>query len=493
MQFLSCIKAVKKLIIERPNLNKCDYTFRVASIASRSRVSILSWFNLTLLFLFLSYIILNSSIQYFDKNTKASVFENPSALLNIILSSLLLGFSLSTKPQQLNMSFFWLFQFFFFGIVPLCTFLDPNPIYLAQISPTVTFIFASELTLMSNSVIALLQFQIFYKTQLNPKYSDVNRSLPTNFLKRLRRLVVIYILLLPFMLSYLGGGDFLFKKVRIQVATSGVVSPGYAIVLSIILVTPLIALLSLLYIRKFKLADVHINYQLVLVAWVILLSNPFGQARQTTLFLILPLFFFWLRDHRISTQLFFTVLPIFLVFSANPVNRYTGALQLPSFAIPSRNGDYDAFAQFVNGIQLVSENAFPLFRQIFGSIAFFVPRVFWPSKPNDTGMEIGRLLGLNFQNLSSPWLAEAYVNARLPGILIVSYFIGIHLTRLDLQSIQNFPQFLIAAMVSGSLFIVLRGSLLQATGRISFALAMIAFMCREPRHYSRFAKPAPPP
>ena len=391
------------------------------------------------------------------------------------------------------MSFFWVFQYFFFGIVPLCTFLDQNPISLSQISPRITFIFASELALLANSVIALIQLQIFYKTQLIPNKSDEFISLPINFLKKLRWIIVIYILFLPFMIKFLGGGDFLFRKVRISVATSGVVSPMYAIVLSITLVTPLIALLSTLYIKTFKLGDVHFTYQLILIAWVILLSNPFGQARQTTLFLLLPLLFFWLRNHRILTQLFFVALPITLVFSANPVNRYTGALQLPSFIIPSRSGDYDAFAQFVNGIQLASENAFPLLRQILGSLAFFVPRSIWLSKPNDTGVEIGRLLGLNFQNLSSPWLAEAYVNARVPGILIVSYFIGIYLTRLDLQSNHKVSQFLTAAIVSGILFIVLRGSLLQATGRAAFALAMIAFMCWEPRRYSNFGKPAPPP
>jgi hypothetical protein len=128
------------------------------------------------------------------------------------------------------------------------------------------------------------------------------------------------------------------------------------------------------------------------------------------------------------------------------------------------------------------EGFFPILHQIFASLFFYVPRSIWPSKPNDTGLELGNLLGLRFQNLSAPWLLEAYVNGRIFGVIFLSIILGFLLTRLDLNVKDNFKYFVISSLTSGFLFIILRGSLLQATGRTVCAILLALFIFKGIRH-----------
>lgn len=459
----------------------------------RTGIDSKTWAVITISFTLLSILIFELAQAEFERLIDISPSNYLSTCCAILLSSLMLGFSLSSTPQQLNMSLFWSFQYYFFGIVPLCTFLDPFPFFLSKIASSESKSTASNLVLMAECVVAFVQLHISSKNKLGDYRTVGRNSLPINFIKRLKLLALIYLFVLPFIIRFLGGSSFFFKKIRIQSSSIYTTTPQSFILYSIILVVPLILYLSLLYIGKHRLARTNKLILISLFLWLIILANPFGNARQVTLFLAFPILFFLLNGHRLLCQLFFLILPIGISFSSSPINRYTGAIQVPRFVSPSRLGDYDAFAQFANSINLVSDSTFPLMRQILGSVFFFVPRSLWTSKPNDTGIELGRLLGLHFQNLSAPWLAEAYVNARIPGVIIVSGILASFLTRLDLALNRDLKHFLSASVISGALFIVLRGSLLQATGRIVFALILIALLFWDSKPISRSPKPAPPP
>jgi hypothetical protein len=89
-------------------------------------------------------------------------------------------------------------------------------------------------------------------------------------------------------------------------------------------------------------------------------------------------------------------------------------------------------------------------------------------------------MGLKFQNLSAPWLLEAYANARLVGVIFVGVGMGFFLANIDLNSSLNLKSFLLSSMTSGFLFILLRGSLLQATGRAAFTYILIFWLIRTP-------------
>ena len=80
--------------------------------------------------------------------------------------------------------------------------------------------------------------------------------------------------------------------------------------------------------------------------------------------------------------------------------------------------------------------------------------------------------------MSAPWILESYVNARLAGVVFVSILIGFYLTKLDLKAFLDVRYFLLGSLTSGFLFIVLRGSLLQATGRVAFSIVIVLILLK---------------
>ena len=150
-----------------------------------------------------------------------------------------------------------------------------------------------------------------------------------------------------------------------------------------------------------------------------------------------------------------------------------------TFALLSRQGDFDAFSQFANGITQSDHGNFPILKQLFAPLFFFLPRSIWMDKPTDTGAELARLLGLKYQNLSAPWLLESYVNLRIPGLILSAIVLGFFLTKIQLISNRSIKSTLFSSLSLGILFIVLRGSLLQATGRATFSIFLILWFCRK--------------
>lgn len=87
-------------------------------------------------------------------------------------------------------------------------------------------------------------------------------------------------------------------------------------------------------------------------------------------------------------------------------------------------GDYDAFAMIVNTFDYVSENGSTLGTQLLGALLFFIPRVFWPSKPEGSGHTVLLARGAQFTNVSSPLIAEGLVNFNIIGVIIFAFFFG---------------------------------------------------------------------
>jgi hypothetical protein len=376
------------------------------------------------------------------------------------------------------MSFFWIFQFVFLGITPLLTQLDRFPYYLNTIFQRESVVQATQIILVAQVIALIAQLTTYYKLSKTEYLSTIFDEMDMERLLRRTNIALLsYSLVIPFIILQLGGFRFLFKRVRIAEPISDLSVPLNAILLSILYVIPLVCGLTLIFLRS----HIYINkFQIYFViGWIIMLSNPLGNARQTTLFLIIPLIFDVLRKRKALATSFFLIFPLLLVYSGSIVNRYDGSFQSPRLLLVSRNGDFDAFSQLANGLKLISQGEFPIFRQILGSIFFFLPRSLWEDKPNDTGVELARLLQLRFQNLSAPWVLEAYVNLRMLGVIITSLLLAFFLTRIDLNLNENIRFYLVSSMSSGLLFIVLRGSLLQATGRAVFTFFFIFLLTRK--------------
>lgn len=428
---------------------------------------------LNLAFGSVSAFIIYESISIFD--IQPNLLNFPVQIVNIFLAVFFLSFSLSSRNQKKTMALFWTFQLIFFGLTGLLDILDPNPYYLTQNATFSDLQKASLFTLIAQIFVATAQ--VFFTIKEKSKKANellLSRTDYQRIKRKIRNVLLFYVIFLPVVVNSLGGMPYLLRRTRFGFDLSNLTIASRSILESILYVPPLICLLTFFYFG-IKFDKPRTTMSLLLV-WIVFLSNPLANPRQVTLFLLFPVFFHFLRDKRITTNYFFLGIPFLLLFSANLVDRFTGKFNSVQFTILSRNGDFDSFAQFANGINLVDRDLFPYFQQILGPLLFFVPRSIWDSKPRDTGVEIAKQLGLSFQNLSAPWVLEAYANAQLLGLIVTSIFLGFYLSKYDLESFHNLRSWLLGSILIGVLFIVLRGSLLQATGRVVFSFALIYYI-----------------
>lgn len=147
--------------------------------------------------------------------------------------------------------------------------------------------------------------------------------------------------------------------------------------------------------------------------------------------------------------------------------------------------DYDAFWQIANAYSFVHDGLVVPGQQALGMLFFWVPRAIWANKPIDTGILLADYRGYPFSNLSAPLWAEALVNGGMVVVVVVFVVAGYALRRFDTWLMPGFAKNGLWAIV-GAIFpvymlILLRGSLLQASGTVAIALACILFVATRGR------------
>jgi hypothetical protein len=141
------------------------------------------------------------------------------------------------------------------------------------------------------------------------------------------------------------------------------------------------------------------------------------------------------------------------------------------------NSDYDSFWQIANAYSYWRDGLVEPLGQALGSVFFAVPRSIWPGKPTDTGILLADYRGYDFSNLSAPLWAEALVNGGLVAVVLLFAAVGYLLRALDTRLAGAMSGASLWALVGG-LFpvystILLRGSLLQATGPLVIAVGCV--------------------
>ena len=137
-------------------------------------------------------------------------------------------------------------------------------------------------------------------------------------------------------------------------------------------------------------------------------------------------------------------------------------------------GDFDAFTQVVNSLEVSLRQGFTLSNQFLGPLGFFIPRSIWPDKPLDTGRLIGNAKGYSFTNLSAPLWSEALISFTFIGVILSFVILGFLSTRADQKFAWAHRSEASALYFPGALYLVimLRGSLLQAA--MAFFLLLLA-------------------
>ncbi|ROR90505.1 oligosaccharide repeat unit polymerase [Nocardioides aurantiacus] len=146
------------------------------------------------------------------------------------------------------------------------------------------------------------------------------------------------------------------------------------------------------------------------------------------------------------------------------------------------NPDYDAFWQIANSYAYWHDGLVEPLRQITGSLLFWVPRSIWADKPTDTGILLAQYRNYSVENLSAPMWAEGMINLGPAGVLIVFVLLGYWLQRMDIRLADRLHLGdvwgIVGAVFPVFLTILLRGSLLQATGGLVVAIACVLFVRR---------------
>ena len=227
-----------------------------------------------------------------------------------------------------------------------------------------------------------------------------------------------------------------------------------------------------------------IKYLLLLIMFLSVF--PTGVSRYMVAFVYIPLALLYIPIMRRASVFSVTlIISLLFIFPFLDQFRYfAGFNGLKIF--PSVEFFYAAhFDAYENFASAVESNFVTYGYQLLGSLLFFVPRVFWPSKPVGSGYEMAERNGYLFNNISMPFLGEGYVNFGVAGVLIFSFLIGYFMAKTDsrftakndattkLNYFSAIYYFLI-----GALFFLLRGDLLSSFAYISAGLIVALFIAK---------------
>jgi hypothetical protein len=225
--------------------------------------------------------------------------------------------------------------------------------------------------------------------------------------------------------------------------------------------------------RAIALARRYRAAAVVAVLAVLIVVNPISGARYTsgTVMFAILCYTGVLSRKRLLRPLLGGLLAAFLLlFPIADAFRRTevSAGRSGFFSEYAGNGDYDAFWQIANSYLYMQFEGPSWGRQALGVLLFWVPRSLWPDKPQDTGVMLAEFRGYSFTNLSSPLWAEALVNGGIIALVATFLALAVLIVRLDRRlprSLGADSGLAIAASVFPAyMIILLRGSLLQATG-----------------------------
>lgn len=145
--------------------------------------------------------------------------------------------------------------------------------------------------------------------------------------------------------------------------------------------------------------------------------------------------------------------------------------------------DYDAMIQVGNSIDYADTQGFTSGNQLLGTVLFWVPRQIWPDKPIDTGSLLAQSIDYPNANLSAPLWGELYIDFGVIGVAVAFFLVGALIGPVSRRYVRSFVR---SDVLTATQFIypvlglyavlLLRGSLLQAMGRLVI-LVVVLLVC----------------
>jgi hypothetical protein len=280
------------------------------------------------------------------------------------------------------------------------------------------------------------------------------------------------------------------RYARQAARATGFADPTTAAVIGALAWIPLlVAAGAFVYLRKERrsrgLSGRYGPLVLIAAAGVLLVVNPISGARftaGTVMFALVCYLGIFRTPAMVRLSLsgiivaFLFLFPILDAFRTTSVN----VTRTGFFDEYAGNADYDAVWQLANTLSYISSEGITWGRQALGVLFFWVPRSIWPNKPIDTGILLANFRGYSFTNLSSPLWAEFAINFGVVCTLLLMIGFGAGVVILDLRLPRAFAvggtAAIIGAILPAYMIILLRGSLLQASGGLFVMIASMAFL-----------------
>lgn len=379
---------------------------------------------------------------------------------------------------------FWLFTYAILGIVQVVQLSEQrNPFN----TPAPDRDVERQLTLLLVGIAGFIGGQFVASRRETPPKQD-DEPVPRRNLT-LRRVVawsVVTILLSPLLAARLGGvGVLLSSRETLSTALissgGGDITTTQALLLGIANVAPFVCAFALIRLRvagvfTFRGRLDLIVLLLALIAVNVVFNNPVSQARYwvATMLIAVAVSGRWIVRPRFQAA--FILGFIFMALVAFPsLDRFryeTGPVEngglLNTYLAKT---DYGSAQDITNAVSYVDALGHTDGRQLLGVALFFVPRSVWADKPTDTNQLLATHIGYSNLNIDSPLWAEGYVDYGFPGAFALLGAFGLILSRVD-RSFSPIDKSRSASALFVPIFvgyelILIRGSLLQAMGRLA--------------------------
>ncbi|WP_373558794.1 hypothetical protein [Streptomyces sp. WZ.A104] len=408
---------------------------------------------------------------------------------------------LSTRRRLLQ-GVFWMFVYIAMGVAPLAQ---------VVIGQTPTPMVGPRSDLVTAIAMILVGCAAFDLGALLASRRPLRRRTPTArgtagpavaHPVRLRLLVLLAFAASGYYVLKLGGPAVFFssrQEISETVAASGVASGesnvGSAFLKGFGTVPALLALLfctrRLVTSRRARRTPSTVLVWVALAALNLVVNNPISNARYWFLTVLVSLLFtaFPRSAAVYRSVLAAGVVGALVLFPYADKFRYDEegqrTVQSASAFEPLATKDYDQTVMFANTISWVDTRGHTYGRQLAGSALFFVPRAVWSGKPEDTGVRVGQWMGMRMTNLSAPLWTELWVDLGPAGMAGGLALIGYAAARTDRRYALAVTRAgpgsgsvlaIAAPLIAGYTFILLRGPLLQAAGKLAIAVLCLALI-----------------
>jgi len=389
---------------------------------------------------------------------------------NFIIITISIFGILYNPKQYFNLAkLFYLFSFFFFGIVPYLDNISQN-YYWSGGEIDYEYFVITNILIITSLLIFLFINIVYTKKVINvKKYHDKCKS------GKKRILLIILILTLSASYLILARNNYSFLTMLVRGVTSS--QEVNVIPLSTLqglifqyFITPLpvISLLLYKYFYYDKSGTMNNLNVILLFSLCLIFVAPTSVARFLAAALYLAILLSYTevfqKQYRFPLSMIFGLLVVFPFldkFRHFDMEKFNFTIDYSFF----QAGHFDAYHNFV---RVISIDFVSYGYQLLGPLLFYVPRGVWHDKPVGSGHQLAYLEGFSFSNISMPFLAEGYVNFGVVGTVIFIILLSRLFTFLDnlywsLKPIYTNHWFYNIYYLSlGLSFFVLRGDLMAS-------------------------------